>query len=160
MTADIAGGTRRNGWTIALWAAQILLAIMYLMAGGMKLTQPMAGLAAMGMGYATTLPEAFVRFVGTMEILGALGMILPSATRILPVLTPLAAAGLSLVQVSAIVLHDGARLVVAGVAGTDQMAGKARIEGGNCCIDRAHSRLVQWSSPPCRSATRPRGANG
>ena len=105
MTTDIAGGTRRNWWAIALWAAQILLAIVYLMAGGMKLTQPMAGLAAMGMGYATVLPEAFVRFVGTMEILGALGMILPAATRILPVLTPLAAAGLSLVQVSAIVLH-------------------------------------------------------
>ena len=105
MTTDVAGGPRRNGWALALWAAQILLAIAYLMAGGMKVTQPMAGLAAMGMGYATVLPEAFVRFVGTMEILGALGMILPAATRILPVLTPFAAAGLSLVQVSAIVLH-------------------------------------------------------
>jgi uncharacterized membrane protein YphA (DoxX/SURF4 family) len=105
MTTDVAGGTRRNGLSITLWVAQILLAVMYLMAGGMKLTQPMAGLAAMGMGFATTLPEGFVRFVGAMEILGALGMILPTATRILPILTPLAAAGLSLVQVSAIVLH-------------------------------------------------------
>jgi uncharacterized membrane protein YphA (DoxX/SURF4 family) len=105
MTTDVAGGTRRNWWTIALWAAQVLLAVAYIMAGGMKISQPMAGLAAMGMGYATALPEAFVRFVGTMEILGAIGLILPAATRILPILTPLAAVGLSVVQVSAIVLH-------------------------------------------------------
>src|SRR5436853_4699238 len=105
MTTDIAGGARRNWWNIALWVVQVLLALMYIMAGGMKISQPMAGLAAMGMAYTTALPEAFIRFVGTMEILGALGLILPAATRILPLLTPLAAAGLSLVQVSAIVLH-------------------------------------------------------
>lgn len=105
MTTEVAGGARRNWWNIALWAAQVLLAAVYIMSGGMKLTQPMAGLAAMGMGYATVLPEGFVRLVGTMEILGALGLILPAATRILPFLTPLAAAGLSLLQVSAIALH-------------------------------------------------------
>ena len=105
MTTVVAGGTRRKGWTIALWAVQILLAILYVTAGGMKLTQPMADLAAMNMKWATSLPESFVRFLGAMEILGALGLILPAATRILPILTPIAAAGLSLVQVSAIVLH-------------------------------------------------------
>ena len=95
MTTVVAGGTRRKGWTIALWVVQILLAILYVTAGGMKLTQPMADLAAMNMKWATSLPESFVRFLGAMEILGALGLIL----------TPIAAAGLSLVQVSAIVLH-------------------------------------------------------
>ena len=105
MTLEASAGRRTDWWNIGLWVAQVLLAIMYLMAGGMKLSQPMAGLAAMGMGYATALPEPFVRFVGLMEVLGATGLILPSATRILPWLTPLAAVGLSVVQVSAIILH-------------------------------------------------------
>ena len=62
-----AGAVRRTNWlNIGLWVAQVLLAVMYVMAGWMKLSQPMAGLAAMGMGYATTLPEPFVRFVGLM----------------------------------------------------------------------------------------------
>lgn len=105
MTMDASAGRRSDWWTIGLWVAQVLLAIVYLMAGGMKLSQPMTGLAAMGMGYATALPEPFVRFVGLMEVLGATGLILPSVTRILPWLTPLAAVGLSVVQVSAIILH-------------------------------------------------------
>ena len=101
-----AGAARRINWlNIGLWAVQLLLALAYVMAGSMKLTQPMEGLAAMGMGYATQLPELFVRFVGLMEVLGAIGLIAPAATRILPFLTPLAAAGLAFVQVSAIVLH-------------------------------------------------------
>lgn len=105
MTVE-AGAVRRTNWlNIGLWVAQVLLAVMYVMAGWMKLSQPMAGLAAMGMGYATTLPELFVRFVGLMEVLGAIGLILPAATRILPFLTPLAALGLTIVQVAAIVLH-------------------------------------------------------
>lgn len=105
MTLDAGAVRRINWWNIGLWVAQVLLAVVYLMAGGMKLTQPMTGLAAMGMGYATQLPELFVRFVGLMEVLGAVGLIAPAATRILPFLTPLAAAGLAFVQVSAIVLH-------------------------------------------------------
>lgn len=96
---------RLNWWNVGLWVVQVLLAVVYLMAGGMKLTQPMDGLAAMGMSYATDLPEALTRFVGAMEVLGAIGLILPALTRILPWLTTLAAAGLSLVQVAAIVLH-------------------------------------------------------
>jgi uncharacterized membrane protein YphA (DoxX/SURF4 family) len=101
-----AGAARRINWlNIGLWVAQVLLAVAYVMAGSMKLSQPMTGLAAMGMGYATQLPELFVRFVGLMEVLGAIGLIAPAATRILPFLTPLAAAGLAFVQVSAIVLH-------------------------------------------------------
>jgi uncharacterized membrane protein YphA (DoxX/SURF4 family) len=105
MTLDAGVARRINWWSIGLWVAQLLLAALYLMAGWMKLSQPMAGLAAMGMGYATEMPELFVRFVGLMEVLGAIGLVAPAASRILPLLTPLAALGLSLVQVSAIVLH-------------------------------------------------------
>lgn len=105
MTVDTGAAGRVNWWSIGLWVAQALLAAMYLMAGWMKLSQPMAGLAAMGMGYATEMPELFIRFVGLMEVLGAIGLIAPAASRILPILTPLAALGLSVVQVAAIILH-------------------------------------------------------
>ncbi len=105
MTVDTGAARRVNWWSIGLWVAQVLLAALYLMAGWMKLSQPMAGLAAMGMGYATEMPELFVRFVGLMEVLGAIGLIAPAASRILPILTPLAALGLSVVQVAAIILH-------------------------------------------------------
>lgn len=104
MTDSIAN-SRRNWWTIGLWAAQILLALAYAMAGFMKLTQPIEALGAMGMSYAIDYPELLTRFIGTMEIFGALGLILPAATRILPWLTPLAALGLSAIQVLAIGYH-------------------------------------------------------
>lgn len=105
MTTDAIAPRTRNGWTIGLWVAQILLAALYLMAGLMKLTQPLEALGAMNMAWAPTFPEILVRFIGTMEVLGALGLVLPSLTRILPRLTPLAALGLSVVQVGAIILH-------------------------------------------------------
>lgn len=59
----------------------------------------------MGWTWALTMPPAFILFLGVMEILGAIGIIAPAVTRILPFLTPLAAAGMAFVQVSAIVLH-------------------------------------------------------
>jgi putative oxidoreductase len=105
MTTELSTGASRNWWNIGIWVAQVALAILYLMAGGMKLVQPIDALVGMGMAYAGALPEAFIRFVAFMEILGAIGLLLPAATRILPWLTPLAAVGLSFVQLSAIVLH-------------------------------------------------------
>ncbi len=105
MTTATSSAPRRDWWTAGLWVAQVLLAAAYLAAGAMKLFQPMDVLAGMGMGYVTTMPELFIRFVGLMEILGAIGLILPSLTRILPMLTPAAAVGLSIVQVAAIILH-------------------------------------------------------
>jgi uncharacterized membrane protein YphA (DoxX/SURF4 family) len=101
----MATSSGRKGWNIGLWAAQVLLALVYLAAGGMKLFQPIETLVAAGMAYVTTMPELFIRFVGVVEILGAIGVVLPALTRIRPMLTPAAAVGLSLVQVSAIILH-------------------------------------------------------
>lgn len=95
-----------NKWNIALWVAQVVLAAVYVMAGFMKLTQPIDALVASGMSYAGDYPELLTRFIGTMEVLGAIGIILPAATRILPVLTPLAALGFSTIQVLAIGLHS------------------------------------------------------
>lgn len=105
--ADISQSQRTgtNWWTVALWVAQLLLLVAFGSAGAMKLSQPMAQLAAMGMGFVTTTPEWLVRFIGVCEVAGALGMILPAATRILPWLTPLAALGFAVIQVLAIGVH-------------------------------------------------------
>jgi len=105
MATEATAARRMNWWNIGLWVAQVVLAVLYLMAGGIKLFQPIAALAGMGMGYVNDMPELFIRFVGLMELLGALGLLLPAVTRILPWLTPLAAIGLCVVQISAIVLH-------------------------------------------------------
>ncbi|WP_375452458.1 DoxX family protein [uncultured Devosia sp.] len=104
--ADVTSGTaNRSGWTIGLWVAQAVLAAFYSFAGFAKLSKPMAELAAMGMNYAVDYPELLTRFIGTMEVLGALGLLLPAFTRILPRQTPLAALGFSVLQVLAIGLH-------------------------------------------------------
>jgi uncharacterized membrane protein YphA (DoxX/SURF4 family) len=105
MTDMASGTTRRNWWSIALWVAQVLLLVAFGGAGFMKLTQPLAALASSGLGWVNDMPEWLVRFIGIAELAGALGMILPAATRILPILTPFAAAGFAIIQVLAIGLH-------------------------------------------------------
>jgi uncharacterized membrane protein YphA (DoxX/SURF4 family) len=85
---------------ILLWIVQVLLAAMFGMAGVMKTFQ--TSKAKEQLPWAKNRSEAFVRFVGTSELLGALGLILPLLTGILPWLTPLAAIGLILIQLLAI----------------------------------------------------------
>jgi len=85
---------------IVLWVVQILLAGMYGMAGIMKTFQ--TGKAKEQMPWAKNRSDTFVRFVGTAELLGALGLFLPLLTGILPWLTPLAAVGLAAIQLLAI----------------------------------------------------------
>jgi uncharacterized membrane protein YphA (DoxX/SURF4 family) len=85
---------------IALWIAQGLLVAMYLMAGSMKTF--MTPRAKTTLTWAKDRSDGFVRFVGISELLGALGLIFPLVTGILPWLTVLAAVGLSLIQVLAI----------------------------------------------------------
>jgi len=89
----------------SLWAVQILLAFSFLAAGGMKATQPLDALAAMGMTFVPRLPGELVRFIGACEVLGGIGLIAPAASRIAPRLTGLAAAGLALVMALAVVEH-------------------------------------------------------
>lgn len=93
--------TTLNFW---LWVAQILLFAMFGLAGVMKSTRPIAKLGEM-MGWVNDYQPTTVRFVGIVEALGALGMILPMATGILPWLTPLAAIGFVIVQLLAIPVH-------------------------------------------------------
>ena len=95
---------RSKALHITLWIAQVLLAAMFLMAGLMKLSQPIEKLAQ-SLPWAAQVPEALVRFIGVAEFLGAVGLILPSLLRIQPKLTPIAAIGLALVQIFAIAFH-------------------------------------------------------
>ena len=85
---------------IALWIVQGLLAAMYLMAGTMKTFQTEK--VRPTMTWTQGRSDAFVRFVGITELLGAFGLILPMLTGILPWLTPIAAVGLTLIQLLAI----------------------------------------------------------
>ena len=89
----------------ALWTAQVLLAAIFLVTGLTKLTQPRARLAAGPMGWAADVSDVEFRAVGVLEILGALGLVLPGALGIAPFLTPLAAVGLALTMVGAIATH-------------------------------------------------------
>jgi len=85
---------------IALWIVQGLLAAIFLFAGGMKLVMP---IEEMTKQMPIPLPELFLRFTGVVEVLGAIGVILPWLLRIRPGLTPLAAAGLVIIMIGATV---------------------------------------------------------
>ena len=82
-----------------LWVFQVLLALLFLFAGGAKLAMSAADLTAQA-----PLPAAFLRFIAVMEILGGLGLVLPGMLRIRTGLTPLAAAGLVIIMIGAVVV--------------------------------------------------------
>ena len=77
-------------------AAQGLLALLFLFAGGMKLILPIEEMTR-----DVPMPGPFLRFIGVAELLGGLGLILPGLLRIRPGLTPLAAAGLVVIMIGA-----------------------------------------------------------
>jgi uncharacterized membrane protein YphA (DoxX/SURF4 family) len=97
--------------TYVLWTVQALLALVFLLSGGMKLALPLDVLAEQ-----MPLPGLFARFLGVAETLGAIGLILPTLLRIRPGLTPLAAAGLTIIMAGATLLTPsltGGELVLA-----------------------------------------------
>jgi uncharacterized membrane protein YphA (DoxX/SURF4 family) len=87
---------------------------MFFAGGAMKATQPIPELAVK-MVWVSDIPEALVRFIGVSEILGGLGLVLPAATRIKPMLTPLAGLGLAVIMLLAAVFHI-VRAEFAGIA--------------------------------------------
>ena len=89
---------------MVLWIIQILLALVFLMAGLMKVTRPREVLAE-NMAWVEDFSQSQLRMIGALEILGALGLILPAVTGVLPRLAALAAVGLSLTMIGAIVVH-------------------------------------------------------
>jgi uncharacterized membrane protein len=100
---------------VALWIVAGLLALAFLAAGLMKLSTPKEKLAER-MAWVNDYSAGQVKAIGAVEVLGAIGLILPAVTGIAPVLVPLAAAGLAIVMVLAAIMHlrrgDGAAAVV------------------------------------------------
>ena len=89
---------------LALWIVAGLLAVVYLLSGAGKLIVPKEKLAtAPGGGWVEDFSAGSVKAIGALEVLGAVGLILPAATGIAPVLVPLAAAGLVLIMVGAVI---------------------------------------------------------
>jgi uncharacterized membrane protein YphA (DoxX/SURF4 family) len=82
-----------------LWVIQGLLAAVFLFAGVMKLVLPIEAMAG-----PVALPGLLLRFIGVVEVLGAVGLILPGLLRIHAELTPVAAAGLVVIMVGATVI--------------------------------------------------------
>ena len=89
---------------IALWIAQILLALAFIGGGTMKAFSPREKLAPK-MPWVNDFSAGTVKFIGIAELLGGIGLILPWALDIAPILTPLAAAGLALTMVLAAAYH-------------------------------------------------------
>ena len=100
---------------IALWIIQILLALLFLFAGGTKLIMPIEELMKMGSPNQVVLPGWFIKFIGLAEVLGALGLVLPGLLRRRQELTPLAALGLAIIMIGAVVvtiMGDGVAMAV------------------------------------------------
>jgi hypothetical protein len=123
--------------TYALWIVQALLALLFLFAGGTKLVLPLEQLQG-----PVPLPGAFVRFIGVAEVLGALGLVLPTLLRIRPGLTPLAAAGLVIVMAGA--------AVITAATGTVAMALIPLVVG----LLAAFVAYGRWRLAPVQATTR------
>ena len=90
---------------IALWVITAILALAFLAAGTMKIAQPKATLAASGQGWVEDFSDAAVKRIGILEILAALGLILPALLNIATMLVPTAAVGLVLLMAGAAITH-------------------------------------------------------
>ena len=133
-----------------LWIVQALLAALFLFAGSMKFIMPIEEMTKQ----MPSMPGWFLRFIGVVEILGGLGLILPGLLRIKPGLTPLAAAGLVVVMIGATVIGfvigpaSGALIpLVAGVLAAFVAYGRWRVaphpEKSSRPVDRMASRSTQ-----------------
>lgn len=100
---------------IVLWIIQILMALLFLFAGGTKLVLSPEVLQSMGSPNQILLPGWLVRFIGVCEVLGALGLLLPGLLRIRPQLTTIAAIGLVIIMIGATALSIAADGVLAGL---------------------------------------------
>lgn len=90
---------------MALWIVTIVLAVSFLGSGLMKQFVPKDKLVTSGQGWAADFSQANIRLIGLVEIVGAIGLVLPAVTHIAPILVPMAAIGLILVMVGAAIVH-------------------------------------------------------
>jgi uncharacterized membrane protein YphA (DoxX/SURF4 family) len=89
---------------IALWVVQVLVAAAFLVSGATKLSQPKENLVK-NMAWVEDFSQQTVRLIGAVEVLGAIAIVVPAMTGILPWLTPLAALGLVLTMIGAALTH-------------------------------------------------------
>ncbi|WP_433323865.1 DoxX family protein [Spirillospora sp. CA-294931] len=90
---------------IALWSIAGLLATALLVGGVIKVSQPKEKLAASGMGFAEDFSAGAVKAIGVAELLAAVGLTLPALLDVAPVVVPVAAVGVVLLMVGAMVAH-------------------------------------------------------
>jgi uncharacterized membrane protein len=89
---------------VLLWVLQGLVSLVFLFSGGTKLVMSTEAMQKMSPPNSIMLPGAFVKFIGVMEILGGLGLILPGLTKIRKNLTPVAAFCLLIIMIGAVVI--------------------------------------------------------
>jgi uncharacterized membrane protein YphA (DoxX/SURF4 family) len=94
-------GVPSRAMNVALWILQALLAVVFLLHGWLMVAPPAEMVAMIN----AQLGAGFRMFIGVAELLAVVGLILPSATRILPFMTSVAAAGLMIVMGSATIFH-------------------------------------------------------
>lgn len=90
---------------VVLWILAGLLAAAFVGAGAMKVSRTREQLAAAGMAWTEDFSPGMVKLIGALEVLAAIGLILPAALDIVPVLVPLAALGLVLMMIGAVIVH-------------------------------------------------------
>ena len=90
---------------VVLWIVQALLALAFAFSGLSKLTQPRQSLIDRGMAYVEDFPQPLVKVIGTLEVLGAVGLVLPAWIGIAPLFTPIAAVGFMALMVGAMITH-------------------------------------------------------
>ncbi|WP_067500872.1 DoxX family protein [Actinoplanes sp. TFC3] len=90
---------------VALWIVAGLLAVAMLGAGVMKVLRSREQLAASGMGWASDFSPGMVKAIGALEVLAAIGLILPALLDIAPIFVPLAAVGVVLMMIGAVIVH-------------------------------------------------------
>lgn len=127
---------RRSTLNVVLWVLQVLLGLLFIWAGGMKLVMSLEEMAG-----PVDLPGWFLRFIGVVELLGGLGLILPGLLRIRPGLTAWAAAGLVIVMIGAVGIT---------LAGGGETAGMAVIPAVTGLL-AAFIAYGRWRLVPLRS---------
>jgi uncharacterized membrane protein YphA (DoxX/SURF4 family) len=104
MSTAVSTPTAGTRFRVILWTAQILLAALFIMSGVAKLFTPIPELVK-SIPWTGDMSVAFVRFIGIVDLIGGIGILLPALTRILPRLTVAAALGCALLQAFAMVFH-------------------------------------------------------
>ena len=90
---------------VVLWIGAGVLAAVFLVSGGMKLSQPKGKLAASSLRWTDDYSAGTVKLIGALEVLAAVGLVLPALVGIAVVLVPLAAVGLVLLMIGAVITH-------------------------------------------------------